>query len=224
MRALQSGLISRKEMKRGMIITSIITLFFVTLLIFKAFGNENFILSFVFFNLGIAAIIAAIKYTVGKSAYGYRAMGDVFVFLFFGLVGVMGCYFLFTQSLGNFIILPAISIGLMSTAVLNLNNMRDREADARVNKNTLAVVLGAKRVKTYHTLLVVFAFVVAIVYFGLIATRPLDYIPLIAFIPLFLNVVKVYKTKSAILLDPELKKVALSTFLFALLFFLTAYL
>ncbi len=102
--------------------------------------------------------------------------------------------------------------------------MRDREADARVNKNTLAVVLGENRVKTYHTLLVIFAFVSAIAYFGLKAKQPLDYIPLIAFIPLFLNVIKVYKTKSAMLLDPELKKVALSTFLFALLFFLTAYL
>ncbi|GEQ86582.1 1,4-dihydroxy-2-naphthoate octaprenyltransferase [Patiriisocius marinistellae] len=223
MRALQSGLISRQEMKRGMIITSVITLLLASMLIFSAFGNKNIILSFVFFNLGIAAVIAAIKYTVGKSAYGYRAMGDVFVFLFFGLVGVMGCYFLFTQSLGDWIILPAISIGLMSTAVLNLNNMRDREADALVDKNTLAVVLGRDKVKLYHTALIVVAFFAAVSYFLLVANELLDYIPLIAFVPLFMNVVKVHKVESHILLDPELKKVALSTFLFSILFFLISY-
>lgn len=220
-RALQSGWLTAKELKRGMIVTAVITLVLASMLIFAAFGNENFILSFIFFNLGIAAVIAAIKYTVGKSAYGYRAMGDVFVFIFFGLVGVMGCYFLFTQSLGDYVFLPAIAIGLMSTAVLNLNNMRDRIEDAKVNKNTLAVVLGKIKVKHYHASLIFSAFTSTVVYFFLKAENWTGFLPLLAFIPLFLNVMKVYKNEIPKNLDPELKKVAFSTFLFAVLFFVS---
>lgn len=220
-RAMQSGLLTAKELKRGMILTSVITLFIASLLIFTAFGGENFLLSFIFFNLGIAAIIAAVTYTVGRSAYGYRALGDFFVFIFFGLVGVMGCYFLFTQSLGEYVVFPAITIGLLSTAVLNLNNMRDRESDAKVHKITMAVVLGPKRVKGYHVFLIGIAFVAALIYFVCTHQNYWSFLPLIAFIPLFLNVIKVIRTKEAILLDPELKKVALSTFLFSLLFFVS---
>lgn len=218
-RAFQSGLLKARELKRGMIITTIITLLLASLLIFYAFGNENFLLSFIFFNLGIAAVIAAITYTVGRSAYGYRAMGDLFVFVFFGIVGVMGSYFLYSQSMGEHIVLPAITIGLLSTAVLNLNNMRDRISDAKVNKNTLAVILGAERVKFYHLALIVIALCSAVVYLWLEFTGWPHFIPLIAFIPLLLNVIKVLKTKDATTLDPELKKVALSTFLFSLLLF-----
>jgi len=220
-RAMQSGLLNAKELKIGMIITAAITLLIATMLIFSAFGNENFLLSFIFFNLGIAAIIAAVTYTVGKKAYGYRAMGDLFVFLFFGLLGVMGCYFLYSKSLGDLVFMPALVIGLLSAAVLNLNNMRDRLSDAKVNKNTLAVVLGAVKVKHYHTSLIIGSFIVALLYFLLKAETVMEFIPLVAFIPLFLNVIKVYKNDSPVLLDPELKKVALSTFLFAILFFIT---
>ncbi|KAA3620571.1 MAG: 1,4-dihydroxy-2-naphthoate octaprenyltransferase [Flavobacterium sp.] len=218
-RALQSGLLKARELKRGMIVTTIITLILASLLIFYAFGNENFLLSFIFFNLGIAAVIAAVTYTVGKSAYGYRAMGDLFVFVFFGIVGVMGSYFLYAQSLGEYIVLPAITIGLLSTAVLNLNNMRDRISDASVNKNTLAVLLGSERVKMYHTFLIVLALITAGIYIWLEHTSWIHFLPMIAFIPLFLNLIKVLKTKDATTLDPELKKVALSTFLFSLLLF-----
>jgi 1,4-dihydroxy-2-naphthoate octaprenyltransferase len=191
------------------------------MLIFAAFGNNNFILSLIYFNLGIAAIIAAVKYTVGKSAYGYRALGDVFVFVFFGLVGVLGCYFLFTESLSDYIILPAITIGLLSVAVLNLNNMRDRLSDTKVNKNTLAVILGETKVKTYHTALILGGFSSALVYFLLQDRGLYSFLPLLAFIPLFLNIIKVYKTDIPKNLDPELKKVALSTFFFSILFFIT---
>jgi 1,4-dihydroxy-2-naphthoate octaprenyltransferase len=223
-RALQSGLLTRRELKIGMGVTVVITLLLASMLIFAAFGMNNLVLSIVFFNLGIAAVIAAITYTVGKKAYGYRAMGDVFVFIFFGIVGVMGCYFLFTESLGDYVILPAITIGLLSTAVLNLNNMRDREADAMVNKNTLAVVLGRKNVKTYHALLIIAAFISAFAYFFLNEFSAVQYLPLLAFIPLFLNILKVYKNNSPVLLDPELKKVALSTFLFSVLLFAVQFL
>lgn len=223
MRAMQSGILSAKDLKKGMIITSIITLILACLLIYVAFEGENFLHSTIFFVLGIAAIVAAITYTVGKTAYGYRALGDVFVFLFFGLLGVLGAYFLFTKNLDNFIMLPAIVIGLLSTAVLNLNNMRDRLADANVNKNTLAVLMGGKRIKDYHYVLILFAFACALVYFVLKEVSWMQYLPLLAFIPLFIHLKKVKENTSPPLLDPELKKVALSTFLFSILFFVSAW-
>ena len=144
-RMVASGLISPKQMKVGMIITGVITFFLATILIFGAFGNENFILSFVFFNLAIASIIAAVKYTVGKNAYGYSGLGDVFVFLFFGLLSVLGSYFLFTKTLHWELLLPATAIGCFSTAVLNLNNLRDIENDAEVGKRTLVVKMGFEK-------------------------------------------------------------------------------
>jgi len=218
-RALQSGKLKAKELKHGMVFTAVITLLLASMLIFVSFGNDNFLLSFIFFNLGIAAVIAAITYTVGKKAYGYRALGDLFVFVFFGIVGVMGSFFLYTQSLGYYVILPAVTIGLLSAAVLNLNNMRDRLSDAKVGKNTLAVVLGPGKIKVYHSSLITLAFIAAVLFIWVGLGGGLHFVALIAFIPLFLNLLKVIRTKDATTLDPELKKVALSTFLFALLLF-----
>ena len=96
------------------------------MLIYAAFGNENFLYTIIFFVLGIAAIVAAIKYTVGDKAYGYRGLGDLFVFLFFGLVAVYGSYFLYAHKLNFIAFLPAFGIGFLSAGVLNLNNMRDQ--------------------------------------------------------------------------------------------------
>lgn len=218
MRAMQSGILSAKDLKVGMVICSAITLVFACFLIYQSFGKENLFYTIFFFVLGIASLIAAITYTVGKTAYGYRSLGDVFVFVFFGLVGVLGSYFLFTKTLDNYILLPAIIIGLLSTAVLNLNNMRDRLSDANVNKNTLAVLMGAKNIKIYHFLLIIISFSCAIIYFILTAEYWFHYVPLLAFIPLFIHLKIVAENTSPPLLDPELKKVALSTSLFSVLF------
>ncbi len=217
-RMVASGIISPKQMKIGMIITGIITFFFATILIFIAFGNENFIISFIFFNLTILSIIAAVKYTVGKKAYGYSGLGDIFVFLFFGLLSVLGSYFLFTHSLKWQFVLPATAIGCFSTAVLNLNNMRDIENDAAAGKNTLVVKLGMNKAKIYHTFLLLSGMLCAVIYTIINFREPLQFIIFIAFIPFFLNIKTVFKNKSPMLLDGELKKVALSTFLFAILF------
>lgn len=217
-RMVASGIISPKQMKIGMFITGIITFFLATVLIFMAFGNENFIISFVFFNLTIVSIIAAVKYTVGKKAYGYSGLGDVFVFLFFGLLSVLGSYYLFTHNLQWQLLLPAIAIGCFSTAVLNLNNMRDIENDAAAGKNTLVVKLGVKKAKQYHAFLLLFGMFCAIIYTAINYREPLQFVYLIAFIPFLLNVKTVFKNKVTMLLDGELKKVALSTFLFAILF------
>ncbi|MCB0464869.1 MAG: 1,4-dihydroxy-2-naphthoate octaprenyltransferase [Aequorivita sp.] len=217
-RMVASGIISPKQMKVGMIITGIITFFLATILIFMAFRNENFIISFVFFNLTILSIIAAVKYTVGKKAYGYSGLGDVFVFLFFGLLSVLGSYYLFTHNLNFQLLLPAFSIGCFSTAVLNLNNMRDIENDAEANKNTLVVKLGSKRAKKYHTFLLLFGMLCAVIYTIINYREPLQFVYLIAFVPFLVNLKTVFKNTVPMLLDGELKKVALSTFLFAVLF------
>ncbi|AWH72797.1 1,4-dihydroxy-2-naphthoate octaprenyltransferase [Dokdonia sp. Dokd-P16] len=222
-RAMQSGLLTAQDLKKAIIITSIITVFIVLLLIYVSFGVDHFLLSILFLLLGVAAIVSAIKYTVGKSAYGYRGLGDVFVFIFFGLVGVLGSFFLFTQYINFIQILPALTIGALSTMVLHLNNMRDREADARVGKNTLAVVLGAAGAEKYHSALFVLGLLGWVSYLMLTATHFIDYISLVAFIPLVKHMFTVRSTSIHALLDPELKKVALSTFLLAILFFISCY-
>ena len=223
MRAMQSGVLSGKNLKTGITITSFVTLALACLLIYVSFENQNIFHSSLFFILGVAAIVAAITYTVGKTAYGYRALGDVFVFVFFGLVGVLGGYFLFAKDLNGFILLPALVIGLLSTAVLNLNNMRDRLSDAKANKVTLAVIMGGSKVKYYHYALIVLAFIFALLYFYLKGGSWLQFLPLLSFIPLFFHLGKVKKNTSPPLLDPELKKVALSTFLFSILFFVSTW-
>ena len=222
-RAMQSGLLTATHLKKAIIITSSITVVIVLSLIYSAFGKDQFLLSLLFLLLGIAAIIAAIKYTVGRSAYGYKGLGDVFVFLFFGLVGVLGSFFLFTQYIQFIHILPAITIGALSVMVLHLNNMRDRVSDTRVGKNTLAVILGQKGAVRYHNILFLVAICCWVSFIVLRATDLLDYVSIIAFLPLVKHMLTVRNTKEHALLDPELKKVALSTFLLAVLFFVGSY-
>lgn len=218
MRAMQSGLLSEAELKRGIIFTILITLSIATALIYTAFGSNDFMISVVFFILGISAVLAAVKYTVGRSPYGYRGLGDIFVFVFFGIVAVGGSFFLFAHHLSVLLFLPAITIGLWSTAVLNLNNMRDRIPDKRANKNTLAVILGEKAAKTYHYTLIIGGFLAVLVYFLLTEDWLWACISLLVVLPLGMHLVTVAANKNPALLDPELKKVALSTFLFSILF------
>ena len=217
-RMVSSGAITPKQMKTAMIITTIITLLIALLLIYVAFGSESFGYSILFFGLGIASVAAAIKYTVGNSAYGYSGFGDIFVFLFFGLLSVVGSYFLYTKMINFEIFLPAFSVGLLSTAVLNLNNLRDREQDKTNNKNTLVVKLGAVRAKKYHYFLITGALITAIIYTVLNFSSIYEFMFLVAFIPLVKNMITVSRNKTPAELDGELKKVALSTFLFAILF------
>ena len=171
-----------------------------------------------FLGLGVASIVAAIKYTVGKTAYGYSGFGDVFVFVFFGLLSVIGSNFLFTKEIDFTIFLPAFSIGLLSTSVLNLNNMRDRENDQKTNKNTLVVKIGAEFAKYYHYFLIVTAFLFAFLYTAIHYYQPQQFLFVIAFIPLIKHLIFVLKNTNEGDLDGELKKVALSTFFFGILF------
>lgn len=217
-RMVSSGAITPKQMKTAMIITTTITLLIALLLIYVAFGSESFGYSILFFGLGIASIAAAIKYTVGNSAYGYSGFGDIFVFLFFGLLSVVGSYFLYTKMINFEIFLPAFSIGLLSTAVLNLNNLRDREQDKTNKKNTLVVKLGVVRAKKYHYFLIIGALITALIYTVLNFSSFYEFVFLVAFIPLVKNMITVSRNNTPAELDGELKKVALSTFLFAILF------
>lgn len=216
-RAIQSGAITVTEMKKGIIITSVLTLIAAIVLIYLSFGKDNFGYSVFFFFLGLAAIAAAIKYTVGNSAYGYRGLGDLFVFIFFGLVSVIGCYFLFAKHIDTLVLLPAITIGLLSVAVLNLNNMRDQASDALSGKNTIVVKMGAKNAKIYHYTVIITALVLTLVFAILSDFKAIQYIFLIADIPFILHVKTVAKNTEPRALDPELKKVALGTFFLSVL-------
>jgi len=216
-RAIQSGAITIQAMKKGIIITSVLTMIAAIVLIYVSFGRENFGYSVFFFLLGLAAVAAAIKYTVGSSAYGYRGLGDIFVFIFFGLVSVLGCYFLFAKQIDALIILPAISVGLLSVAVLNLNNMRDQVSDAMSGKNTIVVKMGPKRAKIYHYTVIVTALVLILAFAVLSHFGPGQYLFLPAFIPFIIHLKTVAKNTIPRELDPELKKVALGTFFLSVL-------
>lgn len=216
-RGMQSGQIMPGQMKIAIIIFVLLSLISGVLLIIEAFGN-NWYLGLIFLFLGISAIAAAIKYTIGKKAYGYSGFGDIFVFIFFGLIAVMGSYFLNTLSLNYSIILPAISMGLFSTAVLNLNNMRDIKNDIVSGKITLAAKMGLEKAKKYQLILVSAWMLAAVVYTLLNYTSAWNLIYLICF-PLFLLQLRnIFRLNNQKLLDPYLKKLALTTLLFSLLF------
>ena len=226
-RTIQSGLITPQAMKRAMVITSVITLIFAVLLIYFAFKESYLLYSFIFLILGFLAIASAIRYTVGKGAYGYRGYGDVFVFIFFGLVSTFGVYFMFSKEIDWLLLLPATAIGFLSVGVLNLNNMRDEESDRKSGKNTIVVKNGGAWAKKYHFFLIISAMVFVLAFMLLFdyyidAANPEEfnfdiYFFLVAYFPLTSHLITVYKNKNPKLLDPELKKLALSTFLLSVL-------
>ena len=218
-RALQSGLLSRKALKKGIVVSVSINLILVLCLLVVSFGREYLHWGILFLFLGGFSVWAAIKYTVGDSAYGYKGLGDIFVFLFFGLLGVLGSMFLYIKTIPFVSVLPAMSIGLLSVGVLNLNNLRDVTSDKLAGKNTMVVKMGFENGKRYHTLLLVLSFVCICIFLFSDVVHFFQFICLIAFVPIFIHLGFVMKTTSPQLLDPELKKLALSTFLLALLFY-----
>jgi 1,4-dihydroxy-2-naphthoate polyprenyltransferase len=216
-RTIQSGVITPQEMKRAIILTSGLTLLSAIYLIYLAFGAHNLGYSLFYLILGIAAIASAIRYTVGNTAYGYRGFGDVFVFVFFGLVSTLGVNFLYSKQLDAILILPATAIGFLSVAVLNLNNMRDEASDRKSGKNTLVVKMGIENAKKYHYFLIIGAMVLVLL-FALLSNFHFDqYLFLIAYLPLVKHLIIVYNNQNSRSLDPELKKVALSTFALSVL-------
>lgn len=217
MRGVQSGEISVKQMRFAVLLFSVFSLISSAVLIY--FGTKEMPKTMVYFYsvLAIVCVIAAITYTVGKKAYGYNGMGDIMVFLFFGVVSVLGVYSLYSKQINIDIFPAAICVGLLSSAVLNLNNMRDIENDSASNKRTLVVIMGANRAKIYHTFLVVIG-VMSFAFFLLKMNQPKLFISLLPVIFLVIHLRKVASIKYAKEFDPELKKVALSTFGISLLF------
>ena len=220
-RAVQSGEITAPQMKKAIILFSGLSLITGISLIFYALSDIGFLGPLMFVLIGLASITAAIKYTAGKGAYGYKGLGDLFVFVFFGLVGVLGTYFLFLKEFELSALLPAMSIGFFSAAVLNLNNMRDWENDGKSGKNTLVVKIGLPKAKRYHIAILSIGMLTSIFYVVQNDFKLINLTFILSFIPFLIHIRKVLKVKEARGFDPELKKVALSTFLFSILFWIS---
>ncbi|MCO6564009.1 MAG: 1,4-dihydroxy-2-naphthoate octaprenyltransferase [Apibacter sp.] len=163
-RAIQSGVITQHSMLRAIIITILLSLLSSVVLLWYTFIPNYKNQFFIFMGLGIACVLAAIFYTMGKKPYGYMGLGDVFVFIFFGLVSVLGSDFLYTKTFSWDNLLPASAIGLFSCAVLNLNNMRDIESDRVSNKKTLALRLGFQKAKYYQMVLMNLPFILCLIF------------------------------------------------------------
>ena len=210
-RAVQSGLISRKEMKTAVITLTLLCLISAGTLIY--IGVQGMQSQIIWFYIGLAllCIVAAITYTIGKKAYGYYGMGDLMVIIFFGGVSVLGVYSLYTKSFLWDNVLLSICVGLLSAAVLNLNNMRDYQNDAKSGKQTLVVKMGPNNAKFYHALLILVALTSLFIFINKLH-EPRLFIGMLPGVVLLIHLRKVMQIKHAKDFDPELKKVALSTF------------
>lgn len=222
-RAMQSGLISLHAMK--MAIISVTGLCLVSGLSLLTISFSNDVNSWLLFlGLGLAAIVAAITYTMGKFPYGYRAMGDLAVFFFFGLLGVLGGFYLQALTLPMSLLLPAMSIGFLSVAVLNINNIRDVYSDKVADKITLVVLFGRKKAFFYHLLLIIGAMLCSAIYIHMQeGSHTWQYLFLLTTIPLVKSCLKIsdaikIDSREGQLFNDELKNTAMSTFVFALLF------
>ena len=221
-RPLQRGDLSVKIVKKVMIIVASLSLITGILLIHKALIDEP--LSFIIFVIiGVLCVVAAIKYTIGEKNMAYSGLGDIAVFIFFGLVSVVGSYYLHSLVLEWSILLPATTVGLLSTGVLNLNNMRDIENDSRFDKMTLPVSMGLKKSKIYHSVLVIGA-ILCIVLYLIIRSYTLLQIavttPAIGLI--MLHLFRTIRIKNPANFDPELQYLSLTTMLLSILMFVTA--
>ncbi|MCG9684627.1 1,4-dihydroxy-2-naphthoate polyprenyltransferase [Vibrio sp. Isolate23] len=190
MRVIQSGAVTQTDMKHAIVINIVLTMVAGLSLVFYALDSLQSILAFI--GLGVLAIVAAIAYTVGNKPYGYVGLGDVSVFIFFGLLGVAGTFFLHTGIVAPLLILPAVGCGLLAVAVLNINNMRDIENDQECGKRTVAVRLGQKNAKHYHSALLVGALVAFI---GYLIVQP---VPVWLSLPFLLSVLVIYKHGRAV--------------------------
>jgi 1,4-dihydroxy-2-naphthoate polyprenyltransferase len=214
-RAVQSGVISLEEMKKAMVLLGGMSLVSGLILLYIALQDWKMFL--LFLGLGIAAIIAAVTYTSGSKPYGYAGLGDISVFLFFGLLGVIGTYFLHSLSFDWSIVLPAVSLGFFSTAVLNINNIRDITADTKAGKKSIPVRIGRRKAVIYNWILI-FGGNLALVLFAVLDDA-YGCLVALAVLPLMISVGKSVATKSlAKELDPYLKKMAVTTLLWVTAF------
>ena len=215
-RTMQSGLITKPEMVRIMWVIALLCSIFGVWLIYEGTNGLDLLKAGVFAILGITAMGAAVKYTMGKNPYGYAGLGDIFVSLFFGWLGVLGSYFLHTHTLNWELLLPASSIGFFTTAVLNINNMRDHLTDEKSGKNTLVVRIGISWAKRYHFMLN-FIGVLFIVLYTVPAINAIWFF-LFGFVLFIKPAREILRNKDHTSFDPYLKKQAIATFLFTIIF------
>ena len=215
-RSAQSGALSMREMVQAMIVFGVIAIITGSLLIYEAFRDLLNWKSIALFIAGGASIVAAVKYTVGKSAYGYRGLGDLFVFIFFGLVSVMGSYFAMSGVLPWICVLPAAAIGFLSSGVLNMNNIRDIENDSVCGKRTIPVILGIRGVKIYHFVITLLAVICLVLYSVLHPAGWTGYLFLLTLPLLVMHLKSVYRGEGRAL-DSQLKFLSITTLLIALL-------
>ena len=216
-RTVSSGLITKGQMKKALYVFSFLSLASGIYLIWLSFGHQ-WTKVLVFLVLGLGAIAAAIKYTVGKRPYGYVGLGDFFVLIFFGLVGVGGNYFLYANALDRLVVLPALSCGFLAVGVLNVNNIRDIESDKASGKSSIPVRIGRQKAILYHWFLIIGSVVTMLAYCVIKDLSVGAYLFLLVSPMLFFNAraVKIKTTSEG--LDPYLKQLALTTLLFVLLF------
>jgi 1,4-dihydroxy-2-naphthoate polyprenyltransferase len=218
-RTVQSGEISPQAMKKSLYIIGALSFLSGLSLLYLSGLLENMNVFGFFLLLGIAAIIASLKYTAGSNPYGYMGLGDLFVLIFFGWVGVLGTFYLMTATISFNLFLPATAFGFLATGVLNVNNMRDIESDQRAGKITIPVRLGLTKARIYHGFLIAFALIFTSLY---ICSRPgqslLSWLFVLS-IPLFIiHLKKIFQAKASVELDPLLKQLALSSMVFVLTF------
>lgn len=215
-RAVQSGAILAGAMRTAMVIFAVLSFASGMLLLFIAFGVEWKAILF-FVALGLLSIVAAIAYTVGRKPYGYAGLGDISVFVFFGLVGVLGSFYLFAKSLSWLEVLPATTCGLFSVAVLNINNIRDISSDKKAGKQSLPVRIGRERAVKYHWFLLIGGIATAVLYVLFTSDSPWQWLFLFT-VPLFVKNGLTVSRLPAHQLDPYLKQMALSTLIFVILY------
>lgn len=220
-RAVASGKITAKQMKNAVILFSALSFIATVALLYTTFIPEHMNEFYIFIGLGIACILAAIGYTVGKKPYGYMGLGDIFVFIFFGLVSVCGSYFLFTKTFSWDMLLPGTAVGMMSMAVLNLNNMRDIESDKLSGKNSFALRIGFKNAMIYEMILLQLPLVLILIFLcmnGFIETQNYyAFIVMILLFPLTKLRRSIMSVKEPKELDQYLKQVGIMTFVMAIL-------
>jgi 1,4-dihydroxy-2-naphthoate octaprenyltransferase len=220
-RAVASGKITAKQMKNAVIIFAALSLIATIALLYVAFIPNYMNEFYIFIGLGVASILAAIGYTVGKKPYGYLGLGDIFVFIFFGLVSVCGSYFLFTKTFSWDILLPGTAVGMMSMAVLNLNNMRDIESDRLSGKNSFALRIGFKNAMIYEMVLLQLPLLLILVFLGMNGFMQQQnyyvFIVMILLFPLSKLRRKILSVKEPKELDQYLKQVGIMTFVMAIL-------
>jgi len=220
-RALQAGLLSARELKIGIVVLVILTGLAIYQLLQGA--NLNSTSYAVLAVLGALSIVAALTYTLGKKPYGYYGLGDFMVFFFFGGVAVLGTIILFTPKIPYSAIGYTLTAGSLSTAVLNLNNMRDHQSDKASGKNTLVVRMGVERAKIYHYLLLITAYI-GFTFSTITVLSSSSVFLVLAFVFLIPHIQKVRKVEDYRNLDDELKKIALFCFLLSVVSFTIAYL